>query len=109
MRVTTRKPVQRPKRLNTTLTDSHSTGKPVSQRESDCPECAGSRQILCFPLDFTSFNQSVFGFKRTLQIFSIISQIKLKADMQDPDTVISVDLNSVLLLIMQRKEVSLQN
>ena len=44
-----------------------------------------SRQILCFPLDFTSFNQSVFGFKRTLQIFSIISQIKLKADMQDPD------------------------
>lgn len=44
-----------------------------------------SRQILCFPLDFTSFNQSVFGFKRTLQIFSIISPIKLKADMQDPD------------------------
>jgi hypothetical protein len=52
---TTRKPVQRPKRLNTTLTDSHSTGKPVSQRESDCPECAGESADFVLSIGFYKF------------------------------------------------------
>ncbi|CAL6311768.1 unnamed protein product [Bathycoccus prasinos] len=65
-----------------TVTQPENQYPKESQTVPSVPE---SRQIFCFPLDFTSFNQSVFGFKRTLQIFSIISQIKLKADMQDPD------------------------